>query len=179
MGLKSTQDRYGAVAIAIHWITAAMIVALIALGLNAASATDDSARRALLLPHIALGLLTLALTLFRIAWWAFADRKPARPAGVPLVQLRIAEIVHMLIYAAIIALAASGIATNVVGGVIAALTSGTPIPDLDALAPRQAHGLLARLFLLLLTIHIAAALYHHFVRRDGLLARMGIGKART
>lgn len=176
MGLKSTSKRYGMVAITIHWLTAIMIVALIALGLNAAEAETDALKRTLLVPHIALGLITLALTLFRIFWWAVADKKPDEPANIPPLQLRIATIVHVLAYGFIIALAATGIATNIVGGVIPALASGMPIPNLDGVAPLDLHGALARLFMVLLAIHIVAALYHHFIRRDGLLGRMGLGK---
>lgn len=176
MGLKSTSNRYGTVAITIHWLTAILIVALIALGLNAAEAETDALKRALLIPHIALGLLTLALTLFRIVWWAIADRKPDEPANTPSLQIRAATVVHALAYVFIIGLAATGIATNIMGGVIPALASGAPIPDLDDVVPLDIHGALARLFMALLVIHVGAALYHHFIRRDGLLARMGLGK---
>jgi cytochrome b561 len=50
--------------------------------------------------------------------------------------------------------------------------------NFDALAPRQAHGALAEILLLAIALHIAAALYHQFVRRDGLFARMGFGARR-
>ncbi|WP_417583000.1 cytochrome b [Pelagibacterium sp.] len=176
MALKSTSGRYGTVAITIHWTTALLILALIILGLNAAGADTDATKRALLIPHIVLGLLTLALTLFRIIWWFFADKRPAELAGIPQLQSRIAATVHLLAYGFIIVLASSGIATNLIGGVIPALASGAPLPDLDDIAVRDVHALLARLFMALLAIHIGAALYHHFIRRDGLLARMGIGK---
>lgn len=176
MPLKSTPDRYGTVAMTIHWLTALLIIGVLALGLNLDDAETDEIRRTLLVPHIALGLTILVLTLFRIFWWAFADRKPAPLAAVPSLQTRLAIIVHTLIYAAILILATSGIATSIMGGVSDALMTGAPIPDLDEVPPRAVHGLLAYLFMLLLVLHVGAALYHHFIRRDSLLARMGIGK---
>lgn len=176
MPLKSTPDRYGTVAIAFHWITALLIVVMIALGLNAANAQTDDMRRALLMPHIALGILTLVLTLARIVWWWFLDRKPHPVPGIPPVMAGLARISHVLIYGLVIALAASGIATNIIGGVVEALSAGTPIPPLDDIAPRKGHGLLAWSFMALLALHIAAALYHHFIRRDKTVARM-IGRA--
>ncbi|MBN15088.1 MAG: cytochrome B [Pelagibacterium sp.] len=176
MSLKSTPDRYGTIAIVVHWVTALLVLALIVLGLNAADADTDATKRALLIPHIALGLTVLALTIFRIVWWVFADRRPNELAGIPPLQSRIAATVHVLAYVFIIVLASTGIATNIIGGVIPALATGAPIPDLDDIAPRDIHGVLARLFMALLAIHIGAALYHHFIRRDGLLSRMGIGK---
>lgn len=176
MTLKSTIDRYGAIAIAFHWLTALLIVALLALGLNAANAPTDEMRRTLLLPHIALGILTFVLTIARIVWWWFFDRKPAVLPDTPPLFANLARITHLLVYAVIIALAASGIATNLTGGVLEALSTGTPIPPLDDIGPRRAHGLLAWTFMALLVLHIAAALYHHFVRRDRTLARM-VGRA--
>lgn len=176
MSLKSTPDRYGTVAIAFHWITALLIVALLALGLNAANAPTDEMRRALLMPHIALGITTLVLTLARIVWWWFFDRKPAPAAGVTPAFARIARFSHLLIYAFIIALASTGIGTNIMGGVADALSTGAPIPPLDDIAPRKGHGVLAWSFMALLGLHIAAALYHHLIRRDKTLARM-VGRA--
>lgn len=175
MSLKSTPERYGAVAIAIHWVTAALIATLLVLGLNADAAIEDQTRRAFLIPHIALGIAVLLLTLFRIVWWIFADKRPRDHAGIPVLQARIARGVHLLAYGFIIALAVTGISTNIVGGVIAAIATGAPIPDLDGLPPRAAHGALAWGFMALLAFHIGAALYHQFVRRDKLMARMGIG----
>lgn len=176
MRLKSTLDQYGGMAIALHWITALLIVALLVLGLNAEDAETDALRRSLLVPHIVLGLLVLALTLFRIGWWVFADKKPALHASIPPLQNRLATTLHVILYGVILALAASGIATNIMGGVVDALATGAPIPSLDDVPPRAVHGMLAWTFMMLLVFHIGAALYHQFIRRDNLLARMGIGR---
>lgn len=43
--------------------------------------------------------------------------------------------------------------------------------------PRVAHGIMSRILLLLFVAHVGAALFHQFVRRDHLLARMGLGRA--
>jgi cytochrome b561 len=60
-----------------------------------------------------------------------------------------------------------------------ALAGGTPLPDFSTVTPSVVHGLAARLLIGLLILHIAAALFHHFVRRDRLLARMGLGRRRA
>lgn len=175
MSLKSDSDRYGRVAIAFHWITAIMIIIMVGLGVNADNGHSDEVRRYLLLPHIILGFLTLILTLARIVWWWFFDRKPEPALGVPPLMARLARMSHILIYAMIIAVGASGMATNAMGGVMDAITSGAPMPSLDNVAPRRVHEVLAWTFKGLLTLHIAAALYHHFGRGDGTLKRM-VGK---
>ncbi|QVX38324.1 antibiotic biosynthesis monooxygenase [Ralstonia pseudosolanacearum] len=53
---------------------------------------------------------------------------------------------------------------------------GAALPDFHAFAPRVLHGIGARLLLLMALVHAGAALYHHFIRRDGLLRRMWFGK---
>lgn len=174
MSLRSTPHRYGPVAIALHWTTAAAIALAFAAGLTAAN-VDRAGAAPILLVHIALGGLVVVLTLLRIAWWAFADRRPQPPDGQPRWQRRLASVVHASLYAAILVMGASGVATLVLSGALPLLLGGQAVPDLSTLAPRLTHGLLSRAMLALLALHIGAALYHQFVRRDNLLARMGLG----
>jgi cytochrome b561 len=131
----------------------------------------------LLIAHIVLGLLVFALTLFRIVWWWRADKHPAPPADQPRWQRMTATIVHGLLYVLLILMATSGIATIASSGAIGAIASGAVLPDFSQLIPRVAHGIMSRLLLALFVLHVAAALYHQFVRRDHLLARMGVGQA--
>lgn len=176
MRAMSSPVRYGSVAIAIHWITAAMIVLLFATGLTAADQADPAAKLALLRAHVPLGVGVLMLTLLRFAWWAAADRnRPASPAGQPAWQQATARTVHALLYVAVVATAASGIATIVVSGALPVIVGGGVLPDFATLLPRAAHGVLPRALLVLVALHIGAALFHQFIRRDHIMARMGIG----
>jgi len=175
MSSRSTSTQYGSVAIAIHWSSAvAVVIAFIA---GMVMANSSAIPPALLVAHIALGLLVFALTLFRIAWWWWADKQPPPPAGQPRWQQIAAKAVHGLLYVLLILMATSGIATIAASGAIGALAAGGALPDFSDLIPRVAHGVMARLLLLLLVLHVGAALYHQFIRLDRLLARMGIGRA--
>ena len=74
-------------------------------------------------------------------------------------------------------MAGSGIAMSVLAGLPQIVFGGVgtlPV-DFNALPPRAVHGIVAKLLMLTIALHVAAALYHQFVRRDGLLARMGFG----
>jgi cytochrome b561 len=136
----------------------------------------DPALVRLILPfHMALGITALLLTLVRIGWWIWGDTRPAPVAGLPAAQEWASRIVHGLLYLVILVLASSGITTIILSGAIPALLSGAPLPDFAGLIPRTAHGIAGRALLVLLAAHIGAALYHQFIRRDRLLARMGIG----
>jgi len=73
-----------------------------------------------------------------------------------------------------IGMAASGIGMFVLSGAGDILFGGAPgpLPDFDNFAPRVPHGIGAKLIIALLALHIGAALYHHFLRRDQTLRRI-------
>jgi cytochrome b561 len=175
MSMKSANARYGTVAVTIHWLTAALIVGLFATGLLAAGQADSDAKLALVRFHVPLGAAVLALTLLRIVWWWVLDRHPELPADQPGWQKTVALAVHLGIYLVILLLAFSGIATLVLSGALPAIIAGTALPDLETVLPRLVHGVASRVMLGLLALHIGAALWHQFIRRDRLLARMGVG----
>lgn len=176
MPLTSTADRYGTVAVAIHWTSALVILAALAGGLIMGNAIDPATVRTILPIHVGLGLTALLLTLVRIGWWLWGDKRPQPVAGMPKLQERAASAVHGLLYLTILLLAASGIATMLLSGAMAALLSGAPLPDFSQVAPRAVHGLVGWVLILLLVAHVGAALWHQFIRRDHLLARMGVGR---
>jgi cytochrome b561 len=180
VALKSTSSQYGRVAIAIHWSSAAAVILAWLAGFAVANAVPPTAGGALLLAHVALGLIVFALTLLRIVWWAVADRHPGAPAGQPRWQVLTAQGVHLLLYVLLVLMATSGIVTLVLSGALPALPvllGGGAVPDFSELIPRVAHGIMSRILLALLVVHVGAALWHQLVKRDRLLARMGVGPA--
>jgi cytochrome b561 len=66
MGLKGTADRYGTMILAIHWVSALLIIFLLVSGFRAANTDDAAAKAAILRFHIPLALAVLALTVWRI-----------------------------------------------------------------------------------------------------------------
>ena len=177
MSATSSSTRYGSVAIAIHWLTALMILELFATGLLATAQVDPGAKLALLRAHIPFGAGVLLLTLLRIVWWLAIDRRPAPPADQPGWQKLVAKAVHIALYAVVLVTASSGIATIILSGALPAIIGSATLPNLETVLPRAVHGIASRLMLGLLALHIGAALYHQFIRRDRLLARMGVGVA--
>jgi cytochrome b561 len=177
MSWKSSSERYGNVAIAIHWVSALAILALFVLGFTAANSDDELRKAALLRAHIPLGILVFALTVLRIVWWWFADRGPAPLAGMPSWQIRSEHFVRILLYVSVLVMGASGIGLLVLSGAGPVLFGGSaePLPHFWNYPPMRAHFLAAVLLLGLACFHVAAAFYHHLFRRDRLLSRMGIG----
>jgi cytochrome b561 len=175
MSLKSTPTRYGSVAIAIHWSSALAVILTFAAGLVMANSAPVPP--ALLVAHIVLGSLVFLLTLLRIVWWIVADKRPAPAPGQPRWQELTAKLVHAGLYVILVLMATSGITTIVLSGAIPALIAGVPVPDFSELIPRVAHGIMSKILLALFGLHVGAALYHQLIRRDHLLARMGVGAA--
>lgn len=175
MRWKSSGDRYGAVAISIHWLTAAAVFGLLISGLVMAGVNDAETKKAILRVHAPVGMLVLMLTLARIAWWLAADRRPGAGESGSRTQKLLARLVHLAFYPVLLVLGASGIAMLLLSGAIPALVGEGALPDFSALLPRGPHGLAAWALIGLAALHVAAALHHQFVRRDRLLARMGIG----
>ena len=174
MSIKSSTDRYGAVAITIHWVTALAVLLMLASG--QLMDVNPAATGAILPYHVVTGMLIGLLTLLRILWWLAFDRQPAPQAGLPVWQERLARVVHWGLYVCILVLFGSGIAMMVLLDALGPIFSGGELPEFSQTPPRLAHGLAGRVILLLAGLHIAAALWHQFVRRDRLLARMGLGR---
>lgn len=176
MSARSTRTAYGSVAVLIHWTSAAAVILTFLLGWVAADIVSQPPPAGLLVAHVAMGVLVLVLTLLHIVWWVAADSFPDPHPGQPAWQQRSAQIVHVALYGLLLLMATSGIVTMLLSGAMPIILAGGAVPDFSGLGPRLAHGLMSRLLLVLLAVHVGAALYHQFVRRDRLLARMGIGR---
>lgn len=175
--MKSDNTRYGTVPIAIHWLTAALILAQFVTGFRATQIVDSAAKADLLWFHAPMGNVVLALTVIRLIWWWRFDVKPESIGNDPRWQELSAKIVHGLFYVIIIAMAASGVAMILLSGAEAVIFEGhdAALPDFHDYWPRTPHGLGARLMIGLLFLHIGAALLHHFIRRDATLKWMWFG----
>jgi cytochrome b561 len=174
MTMKSTPERYGSVALILHWASAGLILSLIPLGF-AMQRAPDTWILGLYRTHAALGLLAGLLTVLRLVWWLGLDRKPVPPCDHSPLQRRLATTVHTMLYGAVLALTISGIGLMVVNSLGTMLVTGdlSLMPaDLMLLPPRLGHGVMARLLIALLILHVLGALYHHWIRRDGTLSRM-------
>ncbi len=170
MSRLSTPQRYGQVAVALHWAIAAALGLALVTGF-AADATGQ-AGGALLQMHVAAGGAAALLTVLRAAWWVFADTRP-QPAGRGFARAG-ARVVHLLLYIVPLGMAASGIGMLILTGAGPAILAGAgaALPDFEQVLPRRPHGVGGRALLALVILHAAAAAYHGLVLRDGLLQRL-------
>jgi cytochrome b561 len=97
---------------------------------------------------------------------------------MPVWQRIIATVVHRGLNILVLALGLSGIGLFVQSGVAAVVFGGNGgnLPNFDDFPARYVHGAFARLLFLLLALHIFAAFFHQFAKRDRIFARIGIGR---
>ena len=175
--LRNDADSWGAPAKLFHWVMAALIFAQIALGLAAAGWRLSPTKLDLFVWHKSTGMLVLALLALRLAW-RLGNRAPALPAGMAAWERRGAHASHFLLYALMIALPVTGWFISSASNVPFKIFWMVPLPAITepdkAVAERFAtvHGWLVTLLALALVAHIGAALRHHYVKRDKVLARM-------
>jgi len=127
--------------------------------------------------HRSLGVTVFVLTVFRLAWRWHAQI-PSLPADLPAIQKVAARITEYVLYALMLVQPMLGLLhTNARGRRVDLYFLGAlpPIVGPDRLLATQtiaAHDLVAYILLAVIGLHAAAALFHHFVRRDEVLRAM-------
>jgi cytochrome b561 len=167
-------SRYDSTSIRLHWVTAALVIVLWCLGETIDWFPRGDPRVAARSAHIVLGALLAAITCWRIWWRASRGRRlPAAEMGALRV---LATATHLALYALLVATLILGLANTLVRG-----DSIFGLFALPSLAPgdralrgqiEDLHSWSATVLLMLAGIHAAAALWHHYIRKDGVLRRM-------
>ena len=175
-GARST-DRYAPLAQALHWLTALLVLGLIAVGLWMVALPIGFTKLYAYGWHKWIGLTIMVLTLVRLAWrW----RHPPPPLPLRLARWErvLAPAAHALLYLLLLAMPLSGWLMTSAAGLPVFWFGLFQVPDLVGRDPqlfelfRATHHWLSRAVILLLAIHIGAVLRHDVLRRDGVLRRM-------
>jgi cytochrome b561 len=174
--------RYGAVAQSFHWLTVILVAAayLTSAGGNETqvySAANDAIRQT----HETIGFGVMVIALLRLMW-RLVDRAPDFPAASPWMRFS-ARVVQIGLYGLLVALPVSGIVGAWLEGHPLTLygfgnvgPALPPVHDLGLMISNL-HTVLGNMILWLAGVHAAAALFHHFVLRDRVLASMLPGRS--
>lgn len=163
----------------VHWLMAAMVLAMLFIGVGMVSTTGPL-YPALLALHRPVGIAILILVLIRLPL-RLATGAPPLPDDLSPLEKIAAKGSHVLLYAAMAGMPLIGWAMLSAGGYPVQVTRALALPpimphDLGLYAfLREAHTIVALLFFALILVHLAAALMHGLIRKDGVLRSMTLG----
>jgi cytochrome b561 len=176
MPARNSALRYGYVAQTLHWVVVGLLIVQVTLGKIADGLPLGLDKLALLARHKSFGITILGLAVIRLAW-RWIDRPPPPPL-MPRWQQLAANLNHWALYALLFAMPLSGWMMSSASNYPVSWFGLVQLPDL--VGPDRAfkerfqdlHHLLAWFLFALAGLHVAAALKHQFLDRDGLLFRM-------
>lgn len=177
MPLRNTPSSYGSIAKLLHWTIVVLIITQVSLGVAADGLPNGIRKIELLAWHKSFGMSILMLALVRLGW-RYANPVPTPPSDMPRWQKVAALGTHRLLYVLILLQPLTGWLMSSFRNFPVSFFGLFQWPDL--VAPNQkmfelfveVHEWLARALVTVALIHAAAALYHHFGRRDNVLRRM-------
>lgn len=165
----------------LHWLTVALVVAQVPVGVYMAYRGNvlnvwDALTGVLYNGHKLVGVTILLVVLCRLAYRLVRGAPADEPTIEPW-QKRASHLNHWGLYLLLVCVPVAG---YIGVSLFPALDLFGPIALPAVVAPDKAaartafyvHGVLAAALVLLIAVHVAAALFHHFIRRDNVLARM-------
>ncbi len=171
--------RYSAPAIALHWLIALLMCCGFSLGLYMVELRFSPQKLTFYSYHKWIGVTVFTLAVLRVLW-RLSHRPPPLPASVAPWQQAISGAIHVLLYLLMLGIPLSGWIYSSAAGVptVPFGISALQLPDLVgrdrdlALSLKFVHLTLNYTLAGLVLLHVAAALKHQFVDRDGILWRM-------
>jgi cytochrome b561 len=171
-------QHYSRMAIGLHWLVALLMICGFYLGWIM---TDIPGFTPTKLKYVSwhkwIGVTVFVLAVLRVLW-RVTHRAPSMPSAMPAWQKAAAHATHGLLYVLMLAIPLSGYFFSSAAGVQVVYLGVLPLPTiigpdhaLKALL-RTVHVVLNYTLLVLVAMHVLAALKHQFIERDGLLARM-------
>lgn len=177
MNGPGSEEGYALPARVLHWLTAAIVIFMIPAGIYMANASPGPTQDLLFNLHRSCGVVLLPIVIARLAY-RLRNPPPPLPRDIPSVQRGLAHAVHGALYALLIVQPIVGwVATSAYRAPIMVFWAFElpPIwPEDRAFSENMlvVHRVLGFMIAFFATIHISAALYHHFGRKDAVLMRM-------
>lgn len=171
-------QHYTKTAILLHWLIALLIIAAFALGVTMTDIPGITPTKLKYFSwHKWLGVTVLGLAAVRLLW-RLMHQPPVYPEAMPTWQKKAASALHGLLYILMFALPLSGYFYTLAAGVPVVYFGIVPLPILIDPNPewkpllKTLHLILTKVMFAAVLLHVAAALKHHFIDRDGVFKRM-------
>jgi cytochrome b561 len=171
----NTSISYGCVAKCFHWVIAGLIIFMLFFGYFLGDFSKEL-QPVVYNIHKLTGLSILMLMLLR-ALWALTNQKPVLPVNTPSWQRSLEVIAQILLYLLVILMPLAGWVGSVAANRpphLGGINFELPISPSKVLANAafDVHGTVAIMLIVLISLHVLAAFYHHFIKKDNILIRM-------
>jgi len=175
---KNKPARYHPLQVSFHWLIVILVFAAFIVGKTMSGLPNDAGKLTSLAIHMTLGTATLIVLIARFIARLRLPRPAHATTGSAFLDW-VGKAVHYALYALVFLMAVSGMSLSMQAGLLPIVFggSGAALPtDFYAFNARMLHGVVAPALLLLVVLHVGAALYHQFMLKDNLLARMWFEK---
>lgn len=177
MTIRNTRNRWGAVSQLLHWLIVVLVALQAGLGLTGIMLPLGVEKLAVLATHKSIGITILALAVPRLLW-RWINPTPPLPSNLKPYERFLAHFTHKGLYVLLFAMPLTGWIMSCARGFPVSWFNLFPLPDLvpkstalyDAMV--VTHATLASSLAVIVALHIAGALKHHFVLKDDTLRRM-------
>lgn len=172
--LKNTQTQWGFLSRFLHWFMMLLVFGALGAGFYMASLTDMTVKGPIIFIHKSVGVLILALLVFRFIWRQM-NTIPAIP-DMPMAFL--SRLSAPVLYLSLFSMPLSGIAMSQFAGYPVSFFGLFTLPTVFSKSPemaklfREVHETCALILIALIVIHTLAAFFHHFVLKDTVFLRM-------
>lgn len=175
--IAAQPQRWDALSIGLHWLMAVLIIVTLSMGFLMDEMANSLSKLQVYALHKSLGISILALAVLRLLWSLWRKR-PAPIAGTPAWQRVASKVGHLLLYVLMLAVPISGWLYNSAAGHPLkwfGLFSLPALTEFDRGMRSIAldwHQNLVLALLLVLLVHVSAALWHHYGEQTDVLRRM-------
>jgi cytochrome b561 len=177
MPIRDSSEHWGAISIGLHWLSFLLVVAVGLIGWLMTDMPTGVQKIQVYSLHKSLGLTVLAITAMRLLW-RLSGRAPEPAPNTPVWQELSARLAHGALYVLLLATSLSGWWFNSAAGYPLRWFGLVKLPaiasfdkEMKALA-RETHETLFYVLAVVVAVHAAAALWHHYRLKDRTLIRM-------
>lgn len=175
--INNSDQHYGVVSMCFHWIMALIIFCVLGLGLYVEDLPLSPQKLQYIGWHKALGIMVLVLVALRLGW-KITQIRPALSPALGKYMILAANMGHMALYGCMISLPISGWCMSSAAGFPVSVFGWFTLPALMEPNKQMRHVLadvheaLAYGLIVLIILHVLAALMHHYIHKDTVLRRM-------
>jgi len=175
--LEPARPSFDTVTVTLHWISLLLVLAMTGTGLLYGRMENRPLAPSLLWAHRSLGVIIWAITVVRLAWHLKGARIPGFPTSMTRLHQFAARLSEYGLYVLLLTQPVTGLAQTIARGAPFELLAWT-VPSIVSkhfgyvVLFYAVHKLGAWCLIGLVSLHASAALFHHFIRRDGVLETM-------